>query len=123
MTATMIKIERNEKLESAIIRCKAIHPKVRKVAADTFEVTGKNGAHTVRIITPKANLILAECDCRGFGGRKATVCYHCCAALSFISIGTYAKETAPVAVPAPTPNAGILVKRERGGMRVDGWMV
>jgi hypothetical protein len=115
MTATMIKIERNEKMEAAIIRCKKAHPKVRRIDADTVLVTSANGTYTVKFVTPREGLRLAECDCK-----SRTLCYHIVAGLCAPPMAVPAVSR-PVA--AVSKNAGILIKRERGGMRVDGWMV
>jgi hypothetical protein len=112
MTATMIKIEANAKMTAAIDRCKKAHPKVRRVDANTVKVNDK---YTVRFLTPREGLMLAECDCEA--GRNGMLCYHIAAAF-----------VAPVAAPAvaPRPKAsleGVLVKRQGNAMIVDGWMV
>lgn len=77
---TMIKVEMNAKMEKAIARCKANHPKVRRVDASTVRVFGNGGAYTVRFAEPKAGLRLASCDCKA--GVAGTLCYHVPAALA-----------------------------------------
>jgi hypothetical protein len=69
-------------------------------------VTSENGSYRVN----------GHCNCPATVGH----CYHRCA-VRLVEM----MEAAPAAVPAPapTPNAGILVRPERGGMRIDGWMV
>ena len=79
MQATMIKLEMNAKMEKAIARCKANHPKVRRVDAATVKVFGKGAVYTVRIYTPKPGLTVAACDCKA--GLKSQLCYHVPAAL------------------------------------------
>jgi hypothetical protein len=88
--ATMIKLERDAKMEAAITRCKKFHPKVRRIDANTVAVSGRCGQYTVKLAEPKAGLKLAECDCAA--GRDGKLCYHIPAAMS-----------APVAAPAPKP--------------------
>ena len=80
MQATMIKIERNAKMEAAINRCKSVHPKVRRIDNNTVAVAGRNADYTVRFATPRAGLLLAQCNCEA--GRKGQLCYHVPAALS-----------------------------------------
>ena len=80
METKMIRIERTAKMENAIERCKANHPKVRRVDSNTVTVYGSRGdAYTVRFAEPKAGLKLAACDCPA--GRESKVCYHIPAAL------------------------------------------
>jgi hypothetical protein len=64
-------------------------------------VTSENGTYHVN----------GHCDCPA----RVAHCYHRCA-VRLIEM----MEAAPA---APAPNAGILIKRERGGVRIDGWMV
>ena len=74
MNISMIKIERNEKMEKATARCRNVHPKVRRVDAQTVTVYGSKGdAYTVRFAEPKAGLKLAACDCPA--GRESKLCY------------------------------------------------
>ena len=80
MQATMIKIERNAKMEAAINRCKSVHPKVRRIDNNTVAVAGRNADYTVRFATPRAGLLLAQCNCEA--GRKGQLCYHIPAAFS-----------------------------------------
>jgi hypothetical protein len=76
----MIKIERNEKMERAAARCRNIHPKVRRVDAQTVTVYGSKGSrYTVRFAEPKPGLKLAACDCEA--GRNSQLCYHVAAAV------------------------------------------
>ena len=80
MQNTMIKIERNEKMEKAAARCRNVHPKVRRVDAQTVTVYGSKGnAYTVRFAEPKAGLKLAACNCEA--GKKSQLCYHIPAAI------------------------------------------
>jgi hypothetical protein len=89
----MIKVERTERMERAIARCKANHPKVRRVDSQTVTVYGSIGdACTVRFAEPRAGLTLAACNCPA--GLESKVCYHLAAA-----------PAAPVAPMAAQPAA------------------
>ncbi len=57
MTATMIRIERSEKMAKAIVRCKGIRPMMRRIDAQTIKVTSPRGSYTVRIIRPRPDLV------------------------------------------------------------------
>jgi hypothetical protein len=107
MQATMIKIERNAKMEAAIARCKSVRPKVRRVSADTVEVSGRGGHYTVKLLTPREGLRLANCDCTA--GQRGQLCYHIPAALS-----------APTAPLCPAPSAARIerkVERDASGQK------
>jgi len=76
----MIRIENNAKFQAAAARCKAIHPRVRRVNANTVAVSGSKGAqYTVTFAEPKPGLKLAACNCKA--GQNEMVCYHIAAAL------------------------------------------
>ncbi len=102
MQATMIKIERDAKMEKAIARCKANHPKVRRVDASAVKVYGKGSSYIVRFSEPKPGLKLASCPCKA--GAKGQLCYHIPAALAapvVIAVAPAAPPP-PVAIPSPT---------------------
>lgn len=134
MQATMIKIEMNTRMEKAIERCKAQHPKVRRVDASTVRVFGKGGAYTVHFAEPRKGLKLACCDCKA--SASGLLCYHIPAALV---APFFAPQSAMVPTPAPVvtlpaqsacTRAQIVERIEQtiGGGRVkavyvDGWSV
>jgi len=91
MTATMIKIENNDKMTAAIERCKQARPKVRRIDANTVSVVSARGSYTVKFSAPKPGLLLAECDCKA--GKDGMLCYHVPGAMA-----------APVAAPARRGN-------------------
>ena len=75
----MIRIENNAKFQAAAARCKAIHPRVRRVNTNTVAVSGSKGAqYTVTFAEPKPGLKLAACNCKA--GQNEMVCYHLVAA-------------------------------------------
>lgn len=124
MTATMIKLERSAKMEAAIVRCRQVRPRVRRVDAQTVNVTSANGSYTVRTIEPRAGLKLAECNCQA--GKKGLICYHLVAAMS-APVPAAAPAPSPRPAPRPAPaierETAILVKREGKALRIDGWLV
>jgi hypothetical protein len=97
---------------------KAIDKAAAALAAGQLFVTLLNGYALVTSENGTYHVTAKTCDCPA----RVAHCYHKCCYRLVEMIET---ETAPAAVPAPapTPNAGILVKRERGGVRIDGWMV
>jgi hypothetical protein len=98
---------------SGIARCKKAHPKVRRVDSNTVTVTSSSGSYTVKILTPREGLVLAQCNCQA--GLRAQLCYHIPGAL----------VVPPSSSPAPThhPLAGVLVKDARNVVTIDGWTV
>lgn len=81
MESLMLKIENNAKMTAAVARCKAHHPRVRRVASDRVAVTGSKGAaYVVTFATPREGLRLASCDCAA--GQSGQLCYHVAAALA-----------------------------------------
>lgn len=72
----MLKLEA-DKMQKAIERAKAVHPKVRVISADnrTYGVTSSDGKreYTVKFVVANG-LKLAQCDCAA--GRKAQMCFH-----------------------------------------------
>jgi hypothetical protein len=128
MNATMIKIERSKKMADAIDRCKRVHPKVKRIDENTVLVAGRNGRYTVRIIRPRPDLVLAECNCAA--GQRAQLCFHIAGALAAphtagLCCSIDVTSTASIAPPsAPAhPSAGVLVKPQRKAVVIDGWEV
>ena len=69
-----------KKMQKAIERAKAIHPKVKPISVTdrTYAVTGSKGdTYTVKFVVVNG-LRLAECNCAA--GRKGMMCYHVSAA-------------------------------------------
>lgn len=111
MVATMIKIERNAQFQAACARCRKAHPLVKNITwtgrfAQCTVIGSKGEGYIVKLSFPR-DMTLAQCSCP-----SRTLCYHAIAALSAVTI------------PEPeTSNAGVMVKRERGGKQIDGWWV
>jgi hypothetical protein len=112
MTATMIKVERNAKMEAAIERCKKAHPRIRRASADTTTVITSSSSHTVRILQPREGLVLAQCSCQA--GLRSILCLHIPAAL--------AAPWTPATQPAHKL-AGILSKCGGNVLNLEGWHV
>src|SRR5262245_20983540 len=111
MTFTMINLKDTKiqkSVKNAIAKCKKVHPRVRRINSTEVAVSNsdKTKNYIVKIETPKAGMVLAECTCEA-----RTACYHMVAALS-----------APSA-PVKNALAGILVKHTDEAFRIDGWMV
>lgn len=77
---TMIKVERNAKMEAAITRCKQAHPKVKRLDARRVVVGGRGGQYVVTFAEPKPGLKLAACNCKA--GEAGQLCYHIPAGLA-----------------------------------------
>jgi hypothetical protein len=77
----MIKLENNAAMTAAIRRCKANHPKARRVAGNRVEVTNKKGkVYQVTLSQPCDGLKLGCCTCTA--GLSGKLCYHIAAALA-----------------------------------------
>jgi len=112
MDTKMIRIEHNLRMKRAIARCRAVHPKVRRVDAATVTVYGRTGVYTVRFAEPRPGLKLAACDCPA--GLESVLCFHIPAALA-----------APLLLPATPARsvAPVLLKPQPKRALVDGWDV
>ena len=102
----MIKLE-TKKMQNAIAKAKAVHPKVVRVDAGEYKVQGHENTYVVTL--GKANgLYLGECTCPA-----RTVCYHIAAACSLhIAIKSgYRKQQDERAT-------AILVKHGKNGVRM-----
>jgi hypothetical protein len=110
----MIKIERNEKMEKAIARCKTNHPKVRRVDASTVKVYGHGGSYTVKFAEPRKGLRLASCTCQATG-----LCYHIPGAMAAPTVIAVAPAL-PVSTANERENA-CLLKPQPKGFIIDGW--
>jgi hypothetical protein len=114
----MIRLERN-KMENAILKAKAVRPRVKFLADRTFSVSGSRGnAYTVRFAVANGQR-LGECDCPA--GQSGHVCYHIAAAAA-VNIGIQgmrrqASLPAPVA-PTPQPEAAVIIRPSAEGYRV-----
>jgi len=79
-TPSMLKVERNPKMQMAIQRCKSVHPRARRINRNTVQVKGRTGVYTVTLAAPKPGLLLASCNCKA--GEAGQLCFHIPAALS-----------------------------------------
>jgi hypothetical protein len=93
--ATMIKIERNDKMAKAIERAKSSKLHVRRTAERTYEVQSGPNTYTVKFLKVN-NLKLASCSCPA-----TTMCKHIPSALALHSalVSGFTKEAAPAASP------------------------
>ena len=96
----MIKLERGDKMNRAIARAKAVHPRVKWLGNRTYLVTSSDGrsVYTVRFVVANGHK-LAECNCKA--GQQEQLCYHVAAAASVnIAIASIQRQaeqaTAPV---------------------------
>jgi hypothetical protein len=76
----LIPIEPGARLITAIARCKANKPFVRKIATDRYTVTGsdRRTLYTVQVVFLPNGLTLAKCNCKA--GINGQLCYHSIAA-------------------------------------------
>ena len=76
--ATFLKLDKT-KMAKAIITCKSVHPKARRVTRTTVVVRGRGGdQYTVTLAQPREGLALAMCNCKA--GQAGQYCYHLAAA-------------------------------------------
>lgn len=112
----MIRLEAN-KMQKAIERAKAIHPRVKYAGERTYTVTGSRGnTYTVRFAVV-SGMRLGECDCPA--GQAGMMCFHIASAcLVNIMVQSMRKQ---VAQPASHALAGVLVKVPGRSLKIDGW--
>lgn len=123
----MLKLE-PDKMQKAIERAKAVHPKVRVIDADNREyaVTGSRGdVYRVRFVVANGHK-LGECEC--VAGRRGHLCYHICAAAA-VNMGVQSMRrqarlvATPVATPVATSAMSSVERMEAFYHRNCGWMV
>jgi len=120
-TPSMLKVERNPKMQMAIQRCKSVHPRARRINRNTVQVKGRTGVYTVTLAAPKPGLLLASCNCKA--GEAGQLCFHIPASLAVpgtIATDSLQQEGARVplspscgaaSVPAsPSPRSGFCPK-------------
>lgn len=116
----LIPIEPGARLITAIARCKANHPMVRRVSKDTYTVTGsdRKTLYTVQVVFLPTGLTLAKCNCKA--GVNGQLCYHCIAA------ATLADALRPITANEKAQREreqAPLIKPQPKGLRIDGFDV